>query len=261
MIWPVIDLHCHLLPGVDDGPRTLEASIALCRVAVDDGTRTLVATSHVNGDYPDVTAAVIVEQTAVVNRAVRAAGLDLSVRTGAEVALSRAGELSDSELDLLTLGGGGYILLELPWTSAASGPMSALSAFAQRGYGIVLAHPERSPMLQRDRALVAELAQAGMLCCLDAASLSDRAERHIRSAAWQLLADGLVHAIASDCHDAERRPPRLSSMLARAGLSADQIEYFTCAGPGAILAGEAVPPPPPVADRLRRRRLPRPWSR
>ncbi len=254
----VIDLHCHILPGVDDGPRSLEAAVALCRIAERDGTRILVATPHVNGDYPGVTAAVILEQAAAVNRALRAAAIDVSVRTGAEVALSRVGELSDLELDLLALGGGSYVLLELPWTSATSGALSALSAFAGRGYRIVLAHPERSPMLQRDDGLVAELVQSGALCCLDVGSLTERSDRRTRSMAWKLLADGLVHAIASDCHDAERRPPRLASVLERAGLHADQIDYFTRQAPAAILAGEAVAPPPQVEDRRRRRWFGRP---
>jgi protein-tyrosine phosphatase len=254
----VIDLHCHILPGVDDGPRSLEEAIALCRVAERDGTRTLVATPHVNGDYPGVTPAVIVEQAAAVNRALRGAGVDVSVLTGAEVALSRAGELSNVELDLLALGGGSYVLLELPWTSAASGALGALLAFAGRGYGIVLAHPERSPMLQRDEGLVAELVQSGALCCLDVGSLTERSDRQTRAMAWKLLANGLVHAIASDCHDADRRPPRLGSVLERAGLSPEEIDYFTRRGPEAILAGEEVARPLRVADRHRRRWFRRP---
>ena len=255
----MVDLHTHILPGLDDGPRTLDEAIAVCRTAFDEGTRTLVATPHVSGDYPQVTAAAIVEAAAEVNRALRSAGLQVSVRTGAELALSRAGELSDQELDLLVLGGGRNVLLELPWTSAASGAIAALRAFAGRGYGIVLAHPERSPLLQRDAALVGELVSSGVLCCLDAGSLSERAGRQTRTMAWRLLSAGLVHAVASDCHDAVRRPPRLGSALERAGLSEAQIEYFTREGPEAILAGELVAPPPPVQDPhrggwLRRRR-------
>jgi protein-tyrosine phosphatase len=246
----MVDLHSHILPGLDDGPRTLEEAIAVCRAAFEDGTRTLVATPHVNGQYPAVTAAAIVEGAAALNRALRSAGLEVSVRTGAEVALSRVGELSELELDLLALGGGRYVLLELPWTSAASGALAALRAFAGRGYGIVLAHPERSPILQRD-GLVAELVESGMLCCLDAGSLADGADRRTRTTAWRLLSEGLVHAIASDCHDAVKRPPRLRSTLERAGLSDAQVDYFTRAGPEAILAGEAVAPPPPVGDRHR----------
>jgi protein-tyrosine phosphatase len=249
----VVDLHCHVLPGIDDGPATLEESIAMCRAAQRGGTRTVVATPHVNWDYPHVTAALIHDKVAVVNDALRVAGIDLTVRTGAEVALSRAGELSDDELTLLALGGGPYLMLELPWTSAASGAINALRAFARRGHGIVLAHPERSPALQRDAGLVRDLVESGVLCCLDAGSLTERADRPARLAAWRMLADGLAHVIASDAHDAVSRPPELAARLDRAGLSAMQIEYFTRDAPGAIISGGQVALPPAVEDRRQRR--------
>jgi protein-tyrosine phosphatase len=253
----VIDLHCHVLPGLDDGPRTLEESIALCRAARREGTRTLVATPHVNSDYPAVTAASMQSGVHALNRALSTAGIDLTVRTGAEVALSRVGELSDSELGLLALGGGPYVLLELPWTSATAGAMNALRAFAHRGYRIVLAHPERLPMLQRDGDLVREMVESGALCCLDASSLTAHADRGARSMAWDLLAGGLVHAIASDCHDAVRRPPALGAVLEHAGLSAAQIDYFASQAPEAILNGAPPPLPPAVEARQRRQWLPR----
>ena len=86
-------------------------------------------------------------------------------------------------------------------TSAAAGAISVLRALTRRGYGIVLAHPERTPMLQRDDALVSELVRSGVLCCLDARSLTDAAERPARATAWRLLRAGLAHVIASDSHD------------------------------------------------------------
>lgn len=255
----MVDLHCHVLPGVDDGPRVLASSLAVCRAARDDGTRTLVATPHVNPDYPDVTAALIQELVRVVNRALRVDDIDVTVRTGAEVALSRVGELSDLELDLLALGGHRYLLIELPWTTAAPGAVAALRALASRGHGIVLAHPERSPMVQNDRALVSELIDEGMLCCLDVGSLGGDADRRTRATAWELLASGLAHAIASDCHDAARRPPRLKSMLEAVGLTPDEIDYFAREAPEAILNGGAMAPPPAVEDRRRRHWLRPRW--
>jgi protein-tyrosine phosphatase len=255
----VVDLHCHVLPGVDDGPRVIESSLALCRAARDDGTRTLVATPHVNPDYPDVTAALIQELVGVVNGALRAEDIDVTVRPGAEVALSRVGELSDLELDQLGLGGHRYLLIELPWTAGAPGSVAALRALAGRGYGIVLAHPERSPIVQSDRALVSGLLDEGMLCCLDAGSLGDAADRRTRATAWELLAGGLAHAIASDCHDAVRRPPRLKSMLEAARLTPDEIDYFAGEAPEAILNGDAVGSPPALGDRRRRHWLRPRW--
>jgi len=250
----MIDLHCHVLPGIDDGPGTLAESIALCRAAYRDGTRTLVATPHVNWDYPAVTAPVIHDKVAEVNRALREAAIELTVRTGAEVALSRAGDLSDRDLRLLCLGGGPYLLLEMPWTSAATGALNAVRTLAHRGFGIVVAHPERSPMLHRDPELVRELVDSGILCCLDAGSLARSAARGTRSAAWKLLGAGLAHVIASDAHDAVRRPPELSSSLARAGLSTPEIDYFASDAPGAIINGERPTPAPEVNNRRRRSR-------
>lgn len=247
----VIDLHCHVLSGVDDGPTTLTESIALCRAAGRDGTRTLVATPHINWDYPQVTPAVIHEKVAELNGALRGEALELTVRTGAEVALSRAGELSDRDLRLLCLGGGPYLLLELPWTSAGAGALNAMRALAHRGFRIVVAHPERSPMLQRDAGVVQELVNSGVLYCLDAGSLSRHAERRTRSAAWKLLAAGLAHVVASDCHDPIRRPPELGSALARAGLTVAEIDHLAHAAPEAILNGE--PPAPALAVHRRRR--------
>jgi len=247
----VIDLHCHVLPGLDDGPGTLAESIALCRAAHCDGTRTLVATPHVNWHYPEVSAAVIHDKVAEVNRALRGEAIELTVRTGGEVALSRAGELSDRDLRLLCLGGGPYLLLEMPWTSAARGALNALRALANRGFGIVVAHPERSPMLQRETALVQELVDSGVLCCLDASSLGRRAERRTRSTAWKLLGTGLAHVIGSDAHDAVRRPPELSSALARAGLKIAEIDYFASEAPEAIIRGEPPPRAPEVGARRR----------
>lgn len=229
--------------------------MALCRAAAEDGTRTLVATPHVSWDYPEVSAAAIHAEVTAVNVALRSADVDVQIRTGAEVALSRAGELSDGELELLALGGGHYVLLEFPWTSVAAGAVNALRTFARRGFGIVIAHPERSPMLQRNVELVRELVDAGALCCLDAGSLSEDADRPSREAAWMLLAAGLAHAIASDCHDAVRRPPELASALERAGLNTRQIDYFARDAPEAILNGEDVAPAPTVENRYRRRWL------
>jgi protein-tyrosine phosphatase len=251
----VVDLHCHVLPGVDDGPSTLEESLALCRAAYQDGTRTLVATPHVGWDYPEVTGPVIHAKVASLNDALRAAAIELTVLTGAEVALSRAGELEDGELDLLTLARGRYVLFEFPWVSRAAGAVHALRSLAHRGYGIVLAHPERSPMLKGDPALVRDLVDSGVLCCLDVASLTDRADRQTRSAAWGLLSGGLAHMVASDAHDAVQRSPRLRSTLADAGLSGAQIDYFTHEAPAAVLEGQAPAPPPRVNDRHHRRWL------
>lgn len=252
----MIDVHCHVLPGIDDGPRSLEESLLLCRAARADGTRTIVATPHVDWTYTDVDAAEIDRLVGAVNQAISTAAIDLHIVRGAEVALSRASELSDDELRALCLAGGHYVLVELPWMSAGAGVVQALRAFSQRGFGILLAHPERTPMLQEDLQLVRALVEQGVLCCVTATSLNGGNGRRARAAALSLIDQGLAHAMASDAHNTGSRPPELRSELVRAGLDEDQIDYYARAAPEAILGGGALPAPPTV-KRSRRLR----WAR
>ena len=253
----MIDLHCHVIPGVDDGPDTLEASVALCRAARGDGTTTIIATPHVNWRYPGVDAAAVNDGVAGVNDALRGAAIDLEVDGGAEIALSRAGELSDEEVVRLRLGQGPYSLIECPHEGAAPTAIrEMLRRFAGRGHSILLAHPERCPVFQSTPRLIGALIERGMLSCLTARSLTGEFGSRAHASAWEMMAAGHVHAIASDAHDALGRPPQLSSVLERAGLNQSQIEYFALAAPEAILRGAEVPRPPRVAE-PRRGRWPR----
>lgn len=181
-----------------------------------------------------------------VNAALRTAAIDLTVAPGAEVALSRVGELTDAELAQLGLAGGPYILLEFPRSSAIGGAVNAFRAFTRRGHRALLAHPERSLVFQRNPEFLRGLVEEGALCCLNASSLTDQARREVRAFAWRLLSERLIHAIASDFHDVTRRPPALRQVLEQSGLDAAQIEHYTVAGPTAIVNGEVPPAPPSV---------------
>ena len=250
----MIDLHCHVIPGVDDGPATIEDSLALCRAALAAGTTKIIATPHVNWDYPAVDANTVHGGVAAVNAALREASIELAVEAGAEIALSRIGEMSDAEISLLRLGDGPYSLIECPHHGGApTAIQEMLLRFAGSGHSILLAHPERCPVFQSNERLVPALTQAGMLCCITARSLTGDFGSRARAYAWKLMASGQVHAIASDGHDALRRPPDLASTLDRAGLSDAQIGYFACSSPEAIINGARVPKPPPVAPQPSRR--------
>jgi protein-tyrosine phosphatase len=247
----MVDLHCHVLPGVDDGPSTTEVSLELCRAARAAGTTTIVATPHVNWDYPQVGAALVHSAVVALNVALGVEQIEVQIRPGAEVALARAGELPDHELDALRLGSGPFLLVEGP--SSAVGFGHALSLLASRGYGIVLAHPERSRVLRRRPELLERLLGAGMLCCVTAASLNGHNGRDARTFAWDLLAQGRTHVIASDAHHPVARPPDLAGELERAGLTADEIDHFARLMPQAIVDGSALPA---VRAVRRRRKLP-----
>jgi protein-tyrosine phosphatase len=250
----VIDLHCHVLPGVDDGPETLADSLELCRAAVAAGTQTIVATPHVSWDWPGVSSPVIAEGVERVNEALRAEGIDLEVRAGAEIAMTRATDLSDEELDALRLGGGPYLLIECPYSPASAGFDGVLSGIADRGHKIVLAHPERCPAFLRDVERLRSFVEAGMLTSITAGALVGRFGRDVGRFARGLLDEGLVHDIASDGHGAGmRRPPSIGPELEEAGLG-DSADWYARAVPLAILDGTPLPPapvPPPPAPRRR----------
>lgn len=259
----MIDLHCHVIPGVDDGPATIEDSLALCRAALAAGTTRIIATPHVNWTYPEVDVAAVHEGVAAVNAALREAAIELDVDTGAEIALSRLPDMSDDEIAPLRLGDGPYSLIECPHQGGAPTAIhQMLNRFLGSGHSILLAHPERCPVFQSDRRLLPTLIQSGMLSCITARSLTGEFGSTARTYSWELIEAGHVHAIASDAHDARGRPPDLGSALVQAGLSDAQIEYFALAAPEAIVTGQAVPAPPQIVEPrsrhwLRRRRQPR----
>jgi protein-tyrosine phosphatase len=251
----VIDLHCHVLPGVDDGPETLADSLELCRAALAAGTQTIVATPHVSWEYPGVTSQVVAQGAARVNDALRAEGIDLEVRTGAEIAMTRAGDLADEELIALRLGGGPYLLIECPLSPAAAGFDAVVHALADRGHRIVLAHPERCPAFHREPAQLEALVEAGMLTSVTAGAFVGRFGRTVERFARGMLEHGLVHDIASDGHGAgNRRPASIGPELEEASFG-ERADWHARAVPLAILDGAPLPPAPPPPEAPRKRGL------
>ena len=254
----MIDLHCHVLPGVDDGPETLDGSIALGRAARAAGITTLVATPPVSREYR-TTAQEAEAGVAAVHGAAGTAGVEVAVVRGAEVALPWGAELPEGELASLTLGAGDWLLVECPLSPGAGEFDLLLHALRARGHRIVLAHPERSPSLQRDLDRVGGLVDAGMLCSITAASLVGGFGRTARHVALRLVEADLVHNVTSDAHDVVRRPPGLREAVLAAAVEAPRLagrlRWLTDEVPRAILAGEDAPPPPAGTPNRRRR-----WS-
>jgi protein-tyrosine phosphatase len=256
----VIDLHCHVLPGIDDGPPSMDESLELARVAWESGIDTIVATPHVSYAYPHNRAATIAVAVDEVNAALGQAGIDLTVLPGAEVELTTAHELDDAELHQLHLGGGPWLLLEAPLgQSSQDVVVGGIARDLQlSGHQVLLAHPERSPVFQRNPALLASLVRDGMLCQVTAASFAGRFGRTARSFALRMLEEGLVHNVASDAHDAVRRPPSIAAELEDEGLGG-LAAHVALDVPSAIVSGGRLPRMAPIAagspGPSRRRRL------
>jgi protein-tyrosine phosphatase len=204
------ELHFHLLPGVDDGPSDIEESVELARAAAADGTSTVVATPHVRTDC--VTAPLelgdIVE---AVRAAIAAAAIDLNVLVGGEVAHQMVGRLRQAELEALAQGppGARWILLETPFGPIGEDFHAASRELRDRGFGVVLAHPERGAdaAVCGAAGLRRELA-AGSLVQVNAMSLAGGHGEDAAAAALALVAEGRVTVVASDAHG-PTRPPAL----------------------------------------------------
>jgi len=237
----MIDLHCHLLPGIDDGPPDFGAALALARMQLDAGVHTVVATPHVHPDIPN-DAAGIARAVEELRFALERAELPLRVVPGAEVDLVKAVELPEDELRALALGGGEWLLVEAP-LYAMPFAREAIERVLGRGFHVVLAHPERSPSLQRDIPALSFLASLGVRMQLTASSLTGQFGRDVQRYSHELAAAGLVHVVSSDAHDTIRRPPGLLPAIDQAGWS-DAASFLTELIPGAILDGEQIPAVP-----------------
>ncbi len=254
----MIDLHSHILPGVDDGPSDLEESLRMARVAVSEGIETIVATPHVSPEYVYDYGS-IGRLTEDLNTQLARREIPLAVLPGAEVALSSLSGLTDHDLHALCLGSSDYLLLESPYMNAGALLEEALFSLQLRGFRPVLAHPERSPTFQAEPARLATLAARGVLSSITAGSMAGQFGQAVRRLVSRLFEQALVHDVASDSHDPRRRPPALSAGFERAetdlpGIAA-QMEWFVYSAPAAILAGEALPPAPAPPRPKRPRRL------
>jgi protein-tyrosine phosphatase len=245
----MIDLHCHVLAGIDDGPDSIEGSLALARAAATSGTRTLVATPHVSWRYsPDApTIARLVEE---LNRRLSAERVELEVRTGAEIAMTRLPDMKPEELAALGLGGSSCLLVEPPFAAAVPGLDAIVLELQHRGHRVLLAHPERCQAFHRDRRMLDSLVRSGTLTSVTAGSLVGRFGREVRRFALRLVRDGMVHNVASDAHDHSQRPPGMALELHQAGLD-PMADWLTREVPAAILGETGIPPGPPPRPRRR----------
>ena len=243
----MIDLHAHILPGLDDGPRDLDAAAAFARAAVAEGTAVLAATSHVDPVF-SLRPSDLARARAAVRERLREDGIELDVVAGGEIAAARLRDLDDDELDGLRLGGGPYVLLEAPLGPFSADEFGALVADLQaRGFRVLIAHPERAPLFQRAPERLAALVDDGALAQVTAGALLGEFGSPVRRFAVALLRDGLAHVVASDGHG-PHRPPGVRGAFAaveRELPGARRLAPWMAHDvPAAILAGAPVPERP-----------------
>lgn len=249
-----VDIHAHLLPGIDDGPADLEQSLAMAQAAVDAGISTIASTPHLRPDFPNVHVEELAERCESMREAIKQAGIPLEVVSAAEASLVWAVEASDEELLLASYSQtGADLLIETPSTSAMT-IETLLYDLRVKGYRVTLAHPERSPDFQDDDKRLLRLVDQGILLEINGGSLigSDAGGRAKRLAR-RLVRNGIAHAIASDAHRGSSWRPvdRLGegARIAAELVGRDRADWMTRTAPKAIIRGAAIPAAPPITDR------------
>ncbi len=205
----MIDLHCHLLPGIDDGAPDLAASLRMAHALIEDGVEAVVCTPHIlPGLYantgPQIRAAVADLRAHLARSGLR---LDIYAGADAHIAVDFAAKLKRGEIP--TLAGSRYVLVELP---QHVGPKLIEPFFFQlliAGYVPVLSHPERLAWIEPQYGTIKSLVRSGVWLQLTAGSLIGEFGREAKYWSERMLDDGIVHVLASDAHDVERRAPKL----------------------------------------------------
>ena len=204
----MIDLHSHILPELDDGPKTPADSIALAGAYEKAGFSDIVATPHwVFGTNWMPAAEAVLRKVADVNREAKNKGLSIAVHAGMEVALGHEIVNLIEEGRILSLARGPYILIEAPFQHFPPGWEQILFSISVNGYKIILAHPERSAPLLKDSGLLKAVLTAGVYLQINSDSLSGSHGKRIQQAALDLIRNGQAHCLATDSHDARHRSP------------------------------------------------------
>jgi len=205
-----VDLHCHLLPGLDDGPQTEADALALARALVADGVGVVAATPHRTARFATPLHELLARMDAL-RELLAANGIPLEVLTGSEVAVDALLDIPEDELQALRLGGTGPLLVELPQREVGGDPTWIVHELLDRGVPVLLAHPERIPFLQADQGALAALVDAGAHAQVTCGSFIGRYGKTAQITAVSMLDAGLVDVLASDSHHAELRPPEMTA--------------------------------------------------
>ena len=241
----MIDLHTHILPGVDDGARSLAESRQLALEAAGEGVSVLAATPHVRADFP-TTAEMMEEGVAQLREDFVEQGIPVQVLHGGEIDIGLLWAIPTDELRRLTIAQTGrYLLLEFPYRGWPLALDSAVTRLVELGLTPLLAHPERNPEVQDRPDRLGKLVDAGALVQVTSASLDGRLDRASQASGVRLLELGLVHVLASDAHGPHIRGAGLGAATQIVG-DAELARYLTVDAPGAIVAGDPLPEGPHV---------------
>ncbi len=239
-----VDIHCHLVPGIDDGAADLAESLAMARMAVDDGIHTIICTPHQGGNFAQNRGERIRAAVAQLQRQLDHAGIPLDVLPGADVRIESDMLAGLQSGDIVSLADHRrHVLLELPHELYM--PLEpVLQTLARAGMTGILSHPERNQGILARPAVLKPLVEAGCLMQITAGSLVGAFGPGIQEFSEWMLREGLVHFVATDAHGTKSRRPLISRAYRHAAaiVGNGYAEEICCENPSLVAAGESVAP-------------------
>ena len=236
----MIDIHAHILPDIDDGPDTIEEAIEICKVAANDGIKTIVATPHTWDGVYEAECDEILKTVEALNLKLKENGIGVEILPGAEIHIHEGLVESIQEGKILTINNGGkFILFELPFVFVPPGTDKFIFNLKVNGIVPIIAHAERIAAFQKSPELLEQLVNIGARVQVNAHGLTKRASSVERKCAEWLLKNRLVHFIASDTHSLKGRPPILSEGVKCAAriVGEEEARALVCHNPEQIING------------------------
>jgi protein-tyrosine phosphatase len=251
----MVDIHSHILPQVDDGSHSLEESVEMCRRSADDGIGVMVATPHAHdGLHKTHPLDFLREKVAELNNQL---GGRPKVVLGCELRFTHALVQQLCETGTApTIAGGPYALVEFPHAVVPPGSEHPLFELMSNQITPIIAHPERNMMLMSEPERFYELVSIGVLGQLDTGSITGQFGKKVQQAARVMLENGLIHFIASDCHNTRNRLPGMSAAVASTAevVGNEYAQAIASQNPAAVVEGKPVPLRPTATTPQKKRK-------
>ena len=241
----MIDLHSHILPGLDDGAQTMDNALEMARIAQEDGIEKIVATPHLfRNDFTPQDLGIIEEKRLELVEALDKNNIDVEILAGAEVHISHnlIDEIRKNRA-YLVIHKSSYMFAEFPSDHVFSGVKNLFFELMSEGITPIIAHPERNSVFRRNPAMLYELVQTGAFCQVNSGSITGIYSVRSQDAVNQFLGLGLVHFIASDCHNSSSIPPKLSEAVKKAAeiIGEKNASFLVRDNPQAVLDNKELP--------------------
>lgn len=209
----LVDLHCHILPGIDDGAKDLDTSIDMCRIAAKDGINCIIATPHFIQGAINNNSKIVKQKVEMLKNALKKKKINIDIYPGCEAFISPELPQLVREKQVCPLNDTQYVLIELPMESVPDYTADIIYQLRLDGYTPIIAHPERNAVIGRTPDVLIDLINRGALTQINSSSINGLFGRRIMETSLALLKNKMIHLLASDAHTAGGRSPKLTKAM------------------------------------------------